>query len=546
MNNHIHRGNFSLKSIGVPVEFTKENVEEYYKCSQDPIYFIKKYIKIISLDLGLIPFTLFDYQVRFILSIHENRRVISMQPRQSGKTQCVAAYIIWYTIFNDNKQVAILANKASAAREIMDRYQKMYEHLPKWLQQGVKVWNKGSIELENGSKAYTAATNGSAVTGKSINMLYIDEAAIISNTVAEDFFTSAYPTISSGKNTKIILTSTPRGYNHFWKLYNEAENRETSGSEFVPVRVHYWEHPSRDDAWADEQVKLLGQLKFNQEVLCEFLGSSSTLISGNHISKLKPTPYILSKDGLDVLEFAKKGHSYVLVADTSEGVGGDNSAFTVIDITELPYTVVAKYKNNAISPMLYPNVIYFAAKQYNNAFTLLEINKSEQVAYILQAELEYENILYVARGRSGQYVSAGFGGSKDGLGVTTDKRVKRIGCSNLKILIEENKLLITDADIISEISTFIEKKNSYAADDGYRDDLIMTLVLFGWLTTQTYFKDLSNINLRTLLYEARMAEMENQMTPIGFFNAGEDSSPKEVGEVFGGDYWVMAKPTFDI
>lgn len=535
--NLIHRGNANLKSIGVPVEFSKDDVAEYYKCSQDPIYFIKNYIKIISLDLGLIPFKLFDYQVRFILSIHENRRVISMQPRQSGKTQCVAAYIIWYTIFNDNKQVAILANKASAAKEIMDRYQKMYEHLPNWLQQGVKTWNKQSIELENGSKAYTAATNGSAVTGKSINFLYIDEAAVISNTVAEDFFTSAYPTISSGKNTKIVLTSTPRGYNHFWKLWSEAEDRENTGSEFIPIRVHYWEHPSRDDAWAKEQLELLKELKFNQEILCAFLGSSLTLIGGDHIAKFVPSRPISSTDGLDILDRPKIGNTYIMVVDTSEGVGGDYSAFTVMDVTELPYTVVAKYRSNSISPLLYPTVIYQAAKVYNDAFLLMEINRSEQVAYIMQSEYEYDNILYVTRSkRGGQMVTGGFGTGTQAYGVATDKRVKRIGCANLKTLIETNKLLITDADIISEISTFVEKRASYGADDGYHDDLVMTLVLFGWLTTQDYFKNLLNVDIRKSLFDARQRQIEEQIAPIGIRVDGNEDS-LIVPEVIAGDYW---------
>lgn len=457
-------------------------------------------------------------------------------------TQTVAAYILWYTLFNDNKTVAILANKAPAAREIMSRYQMMYEYLPKWLQQGVKVWNKGNIELENGSKAFTSATTPAACRGKSVNFLYVDEAAIIANTIADEFFTSTYPTISSGKTTKIVLTSTPLGYNHFWVFWSKAEQKING---FTPVRVFWNQHPLKDQAWYDEQKSLLGDIKVAQEVDCSFVGSSYTLISGDHISRLTPTPYVFSKEGFDSLEYAKTGHTYVLIADTSEGVGGDNSAFIIIDITELPYTVVAKYKSNTVSPLMYPTVISLAALSYNNAYVLLEINKSEQVAYILQAELEYENILYVARGKSGQFVTAGFGGVKPALGVTTDKRVKRIGCSNLKTLIEENKLIVTDADVISEISTFVEHRGSYAADDGYKDDLVMTLVLFGWLTTQTYFKDLSNINLRTLLYQARMDEMENQMTPIGFLNTGKEDTIIE-GEVMGKDFWVLAPPIYDL
>lgn len=539
-------GNHNLRNAHIEIDYDKEMVMEYARCASDPIYFIRTYVKIISLDKGLIPFELFDYQERFILAMHNNKRIISMQPRQMGKTQTVAAYILWYSIFNDEKTVAILANKAAAAREIMSRYQKMYQHLPMWIQQGVTTWNKGNIELENGSKVFTSATTGSAVTGRSVNFLYIDEAALIPSNVAEDFFTSAYPTLSSGTDTKIVLTSTPRGYNHFWKFWNEAEqvdptNEELTLNGFVPIRIFYYEHPDRTTVeWAAEQEVLLGKLKFRQEVLCDFLGSSLTLIDSTTLSQLSAEPYEYSKENLDIINKPVNGNMYVVVADTSKGVGGDYSALTVIDITQTPYKVVAKFRDNNISPLLYPSVIYNIAKQYNNAFVLLEINVSEQVAYILHHELEYENILTVARNKMGQYVSSGFGGAKTVLGVNTDTKVKRIGCLNLKTLIEEKKLLVTDRDIISEISTFIEVKNSYEADENYHDDLIMTLVLFAWLTTNDYFKQMTDVNLRHILYDTHMKRIEAELAPIGFYDNGlkeEENKPF----VQDGDYWVFDK-----
>lgn len=521
-----YNANPQLKASGVPVQFTQEQVLEYIKCKDDPIYFITKYCRIISLDKGLIGFDLFDYQKRFIESIHKENRVVSMQPRQMGKTQTVAAYILHYTLFQDHKTVAILANKAAAAREILARYQLMYECLPAWLQQGVTTWNKGDIELENGSKVFTAATAASGIRGKSVNFLYVDETAIIPNTVAEDFFTSTYPTISAGKTTKIVLTSTPLGYNHFWQFWNGAQS---GANGFVPIEVKYWEHPDRDEEWAQKQLELLGELKYNQEVLCSFIGSALTLIRADVFSKMQPSKYIYqSKDGLDVIEAPVKGHTYVLVADTAEGVGGDYSAFTVTDVTEAPYRVVAKYRNNRISPMLYPNVIYKVAKEYNEAYVLLEINKSEQVAHIFYGELEYENILFVTRSTKGQIVSGGFGAGKTQLGVMTDKKVKRLGCMNFKSLVEENKLLVQDSDIISEIATFIEKKGSYAADDGYHDDLVMTLVLLGWLTTSQYFKDINNVDLREVMYQNQMKKIDEEMTPIGWFNDGSVAGEPEL------------------
>ena len=513
-----YNSNSGLKAAGQVIGFTREQLQEYVKCAEDPIYFINNYCMIVSLDQGLIPFKLYPCQVNKIKVIHNNRKVILMEGRQQGKTTTSAAYILWYTIFQTSKTVAILANKATAAREVLNRYQLMYENLPLWMQQGVTVWNKGDIELENGSKVFTAATSASGIRGKSVNMLYVDETAIIPNTVAEQFFASVYPTISAGETTKILLSSTPLGYNHFWKFWNDAENDRNG---FVPLFIPYTDIPGRDAAWANEQHRLLGDLKFNQEVLCTFLGSSLTLINSNTISQMSPGNIIYSKDGFDVYEKPKVDHVYSLTADTAKGVGGDYSAFVVVDMTELPYRLVAKYRDNRVSPMLYPSIINKVGKEYNMAYVLIEINSSEQVADILYGEYEYDNVVMVSRTGDGQSISGGFGGSRTQLGVITDKKVKRIGCSNFKALVEEKRLLIPDADVISEISTFIQIKNSYEADEGYHDDLVMPLVLFSWATTSQYFKDLSNINIRQVMYEDQMKQIENDLTPFGFLDDGQ-------------------------
>ena len=362
-------------------------------------------------------------------------------------------------------------------------------------------------------------TNG--VISHNCNLLYVDETAIIPNNLAEEFFTSVYPTISAGETTKILLSSTPLGYNHFWKFWNDAENGRNG---FVPLFIPYTEIPGRDAKWAEGQRRLLGEIKFNQEVLCKFLGSAATLIAADVIGNMSPKAPIYSKDGLDIYERVQKDHSYVLVADTAKGVGGDYSAFSIIDTTQMPYLLVGKYRDNQISPLLYPSVIYKIAKEYNNAYVLIEINSSEQVAEILYSEYEYENIVFVNRMTNGQIVSGGFGGGKSQLGVITDKKIKRIGCSNLKSLVEEQKLLLHDADIISEISTFIEKRGSYSADEGYHDDLVMTLVLFSWLSTNPYFKELTNINIRKELYEKRIELIENEITPFGIIDDGQEEN----------------------
>ena len=522
-----YNSNSLLKAADQKISFTPEQVQEYLKCAEDPIYFIENYCKIVTLDDGLQLFKLYPCQVNKIKVIHENRRVILMEGRQQGKTTTSAAYILWYTLFQESKTVAILANKASAAREVLSRYQLMYENLPKWMQQGVTGWNKGDIELENGSNVFTAATTASGIRGKSVNLLYVDEAAIIPNTVAEQFFASVYPTISAGKTTKILMSSTPLGYNHFWKFWNDAENNRNG---FVNLFIPYWEIPGRDEAWAKEQRSLLGEVKFNQEVLCKFLGSSHTLIAADTIAQMSPGNVIFHKDGLDIYELPikfneetqTKPHTYVMVIDTAQGIEGDYSAFVIVDITEMPWRVVGKYRDNKISPMLFPSVIYTVANQYNEAYVLLEINVTDQVADILHSEYEYENILMVNRGSTGQVVSGGFGGGRSQLGVVTDKKVKRIGCTTFKSLVEEKKLLIPDADIISEISTFVQVKQSWEADDGYHDDLVMPLVLFSWLSTNPYFKDLNDINIRQVMYENKIRMIEDQLTPFGFYTDGSN------------------------
>ena len=547
-----YNGNSRLKQLGFSISYEAWQIEELARCFDDPIYFIESYCKIVSLDHGLVPFKLYDCQKNKVNTILNNRKVILMEGRQQGKTITSAACILWYTLFQDNKTVAILANKAAAAREVLSRYQGMYENLPLWMQQGVKEWNKGSIELENGSKVFTAATAASGIRGKSVNWLYIDEAAIIPNNIAEEFFTSTYPTIMAGETTKVLMSSTPLGYNHFWKFWNDAEQ---GLNDFINLFIHYTEIPGRDERWAAEQKAVLGDVKFTQEVLCNFLGSSYTLIDADTLGKMSPLTYVYSKDSLDVIEEPVRGEKdqagkiirpdnvYVLCADTSRGLGGDYHAFTVIDITTNPYRVVAKYRNNKIAPVLYPSFIHTVAKNYNNAFVLIEINDNgQQVADIMYNEMEYENLLFVTRDTQvGQIVGGGFGRhGQTQNGVRTDKKVKRIGCSMLKTLIESGRLLAMDKDIISEFATFIESKDSYAADEGYHDDLVMTLVLFSWLTTNAYFRDLTDINIRTSLFENQIRQIESELTPFGFIDDGSgDGEPKYIYEA--GDLWTVEK-----
>ena len=536
MENNSYNGNGNLKPIGFEMQYTTDQVKELMKCRDDPVYFIENYCYIVSLDRGLILFSLYDCQKEKVDVIMNNRKVILMEGRQQGKTITSAACILHYTIFNSNKTVAILANKSTAAREVLSRYQIMYENLPLWMQQGIKTWNKGDVELENGSKVFTSATSASGIRGKSVNWLYIDEAAIIPNNIAEEFFTSTYPTIMAGETTKVLLTSTPLGYNHFWKYWNDATEGRNG---FVALQIPYWKIPGRDEKWAADQKSVLGELKFNQEVLCTFLGSSNTLIAADTIARLSPVPFMYEKDGLDILEYPVPGHVYFTTVDTSRGVGGDYSAFTVIDTTEYPYKIVAKYRNNKISPLLYPTVVHKVSKDYNNAYVLVEINDiGQQVADIIHNDLEYENMIWVGTDtRYGQVLSSS--GRSSVLGVRTTKQVKRIGCATLKSLVEENKLLVFDRDVISEFSTFIEHNGVFQADEGYNDDLTMTLVLFAWATNDPMFKDLMNANNRQALYSSQMKSIEDELTPFGFIDNGQNDEPGV--EVIDGDVWLNDK-----
>ena len=517
-------GNPLLKKANTVVEFTEEQVLEFARCQEDPIYFAKNYIQIVTLDYGLQPFKPYPFQEVMIERFHTHRFNICKLPRQSGKSTIVVSYLLHYAIFNDNVNIAILANKASTAKDLLDRLQTAYENLPKWLQQGVMTWNKASLELENGSKIIAASTSASAVRGGSYNIIFLDEFAFIPNHIADQFFSSVYPTISSGKNTKVIIVSTPHGMNHFYKIWHDAER---SKNEYIPTDVHWSEVPGRDDKWKQQTIANTSEQQFRVEFECEFLGSVDTLISPNKLRSMVYDNPKTQNAGLDVYDDPKEEHDYVISVDVARGVGNDYSAFVVIDITTYPHQIAAKYRNNEIKPMLFPSIIVDIAKNYNNAFILCEVNDvGDQVASIIHYDLEYNNLLMCSmRGRAGQIVGQGFSGKKTQLGVKMSKTVKKVGCLNLKTLIEEDKIIFKDYDIISELTTFIQKNNSFEAEEGSNDDLAMCLVIYAWLVVQDYFKELTDQDVRKRLYEEQKNQIEQDMAPFGFIVDGaEDSS----------------------
>lgn len=514
--------NPNLKKVGVNIEFTQDQIQDYVKCAKDPIYFIKRFVKIVHVDRGLIPLDLYEYQERMINTFNDNRFVITKMPRQSGKSTAVVGFILHYLLFNSDKNIAVLANKAELARELLDRIKKAYEHLPIWLQQGILTWNKGSIEVENGSKILATSTTGSAARGQSFSLVFLDEFAFVQHGIADEFFKSVYPTISSGTETKMIIVSTPKGMNHFYKMWVEAEEER---SNFIPLAVNWWETPGRDDDWKLQQIANTSEESFDQEFACNFLGTSNTLINANTLRNLAFVRPMFQKQGFDQYEEIQQGHEYIIVVDTARGVGGDYSAFVVIDVSDIPYRVVAKYRDKNISPLIYPELIYNVANNFNKAFVLVEINDiGEQISNILYRDLEYENIFITAmKGRAGQRIGGGFGKNTQ-LGVRTTKQVKRIGCSTLKDLVEDQKIIIEDFDVIEELSNFISKKESYEADEGHHDDLVMCLVLFGWLIRQEYFKDLTNSDIRQKYLADKEELLDEEMLPFGFYNDGMDDT----------------------
>ena len=536
MADNIYLGNPNLKKANTQIQFTEDNVIELVKCKNDPVYFAKNYIKIVSLDHGLVPFEMYPFQEKLVRNFHENRFNICKMPRQTGKSPTCVSYLLHYAVFNDNVNIAILANKASTARDLLGRLQLAYENLPDWMQQGILSWNKGSLELENGSKISSNSTSSSAVRGGSYNVIFLDEFAFIPNHIADQFFASVYPTISSGKSTKVIIVSTPHGMNHFYRMWHDSERGK---NEYVPTDVHWSEVPGRDAAWKAQTIANTSEQQFKVEFECEFLGSVDTLINVSKLRNLVYTDPLKRSKGLDVYEEPKEENNYLITVDVARGIGNDYSAFIIFDITNFPYKTVAKYKNNEIKPMLFPSIIHDVAKAYNDAWLLVEVNDiGDQVANILHFDLEYDNVLMCAmRGRAGQIVGTGFSGKKSQLGVRMTAAVKKLGCSNLKTLVEDDKLLVNDYDIISELTTFIQRKNSFEAEEGCNDDLAMCLVIFSWLVAQDYFKEMTNNDVRKRIYEEQKNQIEQDMAPFGFISDGLDDGEIYIDEDTG-DRWI--------
>lgn len=535
-----YRDNPLLKRVGVKVNYTEEQVEEYIKCSRDPLYFAK-YMKIVTLDEGVVGFDMYDFQEDMIQTFHDNRFVIVKCPRQVGKTTTSILYLMWVANFHASQNIAILANKGQTARDILGKLQLAYENLPDWLQQGVVEWNKGRIELENGSVIIASSTSSSAARSGSFNIVFLDEFAFVPSNIATEFFTSVYPVITAGTKTKILIVSTPNGMNLFYKLWMDAINKKNS---YVPFEVHWSMVPGRDEAWREETIKNTSERQFEQEFETNFLGSTNTLISGIKLQKMVYFDPIAEHDGMKIYqhpvkgddEETKKDRLYCITVDVSEGKNMDYSAFSVFDISSTPYKQVAVYRSQAISPLLFPTIIYNAAKYYNNAYILVEINNTPQIADIIHADLEYENLWKVHTGnKKPQQLSAGFARGVQ-LGVKMSLQVKKIGCSNLKMLVESDKLIINDFDTYSELTTFVADKTTFKAEPDANDDLAMTLVIFSWATTQKYFKEIVSHDLRKQIQLENLNQVDEETLPAPVVDNGLENP----FEIIDGDVWEKA------
>jgi len=512
--NETYLGNINVKRDGVQHNFTEEEIKEYIKCSQDPVYFCKTYLKVISLDDGLVPFDLYPYQETMFDHFNKNRFSIVLACRQSGKSISSVGYIIWFACFHSEKTIAVLANKGATAREMLGRVTLMLENLPFFLQPGTKALNKGSIEFSNNSRIIAAATSGSSIRGMSVNLLFLDEFAFVEN--ANEFYTSTYPVISAGKDTKVIITSTANGIgNTFHKIWEGAVQKV---NEFIPFTVNWWDVPGRDAEWKRQTISNTSQLQFDQEFGNTFYGTGDTLINAETLLGFRASNPQEVLEGADLLIYERpiKDHEYIMTVDVSKGRGQDYSTFNVIDISTRPFKQAAVYRNNTISPILFPNIIYKYATLYNEAYVVIESNdQGTLVCQGLYQDLEYENIHMESAIKA------------DRIGIEMNRKVKRLGCSSAKDLLESNKLSIVDENTIMEISTFVSRGQSYEASDGNHDDLMMNLVMFGYFCSSQYFMDMTDINLKQMMFAQKMKEIEDDVPPVGFIDDGLDEVRQE-------------------
>ena len=506
----------NLKRANIKTNWTREMVQEWKKCRDDIVYFAEKYCAITHIDYGTIKVQLRDYQRDMLRIMSSKRMTCCNLSRQLGKTTVVAIFLAHFVCFNKDKAVGILAHKGSMSAEVLDRTKQAIELLPDFLQPGIVEWNKGSIELDNGSSIGAYASSPDAVRGNSFAMIYIDECAFIPNFI--DAWLAIQPVISSGRRSKIIITTTPNGLNHFYDIWDAALSGKSGFEPYTAIwnsvkERLYNDQDMFDDGWqwSSQTISASSLEQFKQEHCAEFHGTSGTLISGMKLANMDWTEVTPDNHGFHKFKEAQPERKYIAALDCSEGRGQDYHALHIIDITEPQWEQVGVLHSNSISHLILPDIVHKYLMEYNEAPIYIELNSTGvSVAKSLYMDLEYENVIC---------------DSMVDLGMKQTKRTKAIGCSTLKDLIEKDKLIIHHKATVQEFRTFSEKGVSWAAEEGYHDDLIMSLVIFAWLTTQTKFADYADkddLRLASEVFRNELEDMNDDYAPVVLVDDGRD------------------------
>lgn len=514
----MHNGNPNLRGQFESIEYTQEQLEEYLKCRDDFFYFCENYCYIRS-GTNIVKFIPYDYQKELVKDILSNKFSLAKMSRQSGKSTILSALITWFVIFEENYEVLIAAHVHKQAIEIMGRCKTIIENLPLWLQDGIVKWNELEIVLENNSKITSSATTKNAARGRSPTFILLDEFAFVDTNIANEFYNSIYPTLSAPTNTKakLVIISTPNGMNHFYKLAVDAKSKKNN---FKYNEINWNDVPGRDDAFREKTIKDVGLDRWEQEFECIFLGGEDALISPGILKRIVFDDPLETLDNgcLKVFKRPRQDNTYMMTVDPSRGKGIDSSAIVVFNVSKYPIEVVAHYRDPNISNIIFPGYINRLGKIYNDAACLVEINDSGgQVADMLFDEFEYVNLLgCIPDGRNGQKLK-GYG--IKGKGLKQSQVTKRVGCSNLKSLIDLNKIVINSFDIVSELSNFVRKDNSYGASTGNHDDLVMCLVIMAWITQQPFFKNYVELGMKDV-FANEFDDIDNDMLPLGRMDDG--------------------------
>lgn len=508
----------NLKRANIKIKWTKEMVQEWKKCRDDIVYFAETYCAITHIDYGTIKVQLRDYQRDMLEIMHKKRMTVCNLSRQLGKTTVVAIFLAHFVCFNKDKAVGILAHKGSMSAEVLDRTKQAIELLPDFLQPGISEWNKGNITLDNGSTIGAYASSPDAVRGNSFAMIYIDECAFIPNFV--DAWLAIQPVISSGRRSKIIITTTPNGLNHFYDIWTAAIEKKSGFEPYTAIWNSVKERLYNDEdifddgwQWSKQTISASTLEQFNQEHGAQFQGTSGTLISGMKLAIMNWIEVMPENGYFYRYKKPDPERKYIASLDCSEGRGQDYHALHIIDVTDEKWEQVAVLHSNEISHMILPDIVYKYLMEYNEAPVYIELNSTGvSVAKSLYMDLEYENVIC---------------DSMVDLGMKQTRRTKPVGCSTLKDLIEKDKLKINHKPTILEFRTFSQNKLSWAAEDGFHDDLVMSLVIFAWLTTQQKFADYvdkEDLRLASEVFGRELEDMNDDYAPVVFVDSGDLSA----------------------